>query len=383
MRAVKYKWEVYVAGVGRGNLQDCDPDLGELEMDVQKGDGMVTIMVGWGSGMFMPGDKNARWIIKPDRKLAPDPQHVLRKIVDIEVEVEDKWELAGAYGGGTASHGQQMQRTHGQAPDSEGSKFKGLWVRDVLLRTGWQGAAEKRERAKMARAEDDKNDLVGGEGGLTDPESMTILKDKEPLISRETKARTDTAIGVLKAEGLVQLIEFPILKALPPTATQLKSLQREFATMPMEKLQKKARAQQASKCDFNKASQMIECKYCVLDAGEQRQALDSDDEEFVKALLYSAAVRYDKISAEEDKYLTEVEIRRWLTVLNYGLNPNDMEIDDIYQKVHKHRSSIGLATGATDDRLLFREDFMLLVFDYYLAMGPEHMRRVFTDLLRT
>ena len=60
-----------------------------------------------------------------------------------------------------------------------------------------------------------------------------------------------------------------------------------------------------------------------------------------------------------------------------------MEIDDIYMKVHKHRSSIGLATGATVDRLLFREDFMLLVFDYYLAMGPEHMRRVFTDLLRT
>ena len=51
---------------------------------------------------------------------------------------------------------------------------------------------------------------------------------------------------------------------------------------------------------------MIECKYCVLDAGEQRQALDSDDVDFVKALLYSAAVRYDKVSAEGDKYLTEV-----------------------------------------------------------------------------
>ena len=49
---------------------------------------------------------------------------------------------------------------------------------------------------------------------------------------------------MLKAEGLVQLIEFPILKALPPTATQIKTLEREFAKMPMEKLQKKARAQQ-------------------------------------------------------------------------------------------------------------------------------------------
>ena len=182
MRAVKYKWEVYVAGVGRGNLQDCDPNLGELEMDVQKGDGMVTIMVGWGSGMFMPGDKSARWIIKPDRELERDAQHVLRKIVDIEVDVEDKWGFAGAHGG--AALGRPTSALTRQKEEAgEDAKFKGLWVRDVLLRTGWQGAAEKRERAKMARAEDDKNDLTGEGVEPTHEQEMTILKDKEQVSS--------------------------------------------------------------------------------------------------------------------------------------------------------------------------------------------------------
>ena len=151
--------------------------------------------------------------------------------------------------------------------------------------------------------------------------------------------------------------------------------------MELAKLQKKARAPQASECVLNKHSNLLECKFCVLDSGEQRQALDSDDPDFVRQLLLGAAVRYDKIDAESDKYLIEAELRRWLTVLNYGTPPNDMEVDDVYTKVNKHRKGLGLTTN--DDRLLFREDFMLITFDYYLAMGPEHMRRVFTDLLRT
>ena len=151
--------------------------------------------------------------------------------------------------------------------------------------------------------------------------------------------------------------------------------------MDMPKLKKKAKAAQASQCILNKSSNLLECKFCVLDPGEQRQALDSADPDFVRSVLLGAAVRYGKVAADSDKYLIEAELRRWLTVLNYGTPPNDMEVDDVYAKVKKHRTSLGLTTN--DERLLFREDFMLITFDYYLAMGPEHMRRVFTDLLRT
>ena len=84
---------------------------------------------------------------------------------------------------------------------------------------------------------------------------------------------------------------------------------------------------------------------------------------------------------ESDKYLVESELRRWLTVLNYGTAPNEMEVDDVYAKIRKHRESLHLSNN--EERLVFRDDFMLITFDYYLAMGPEHMRRVFTDLLRT
>ena len=391
LRAVKFKWEVYVSFVGRGNLQACDMDIGQIEMDVQKGDGVVTLMVGWGGGMFAAGDKKVRWIIKPDRELERDAQHVLKKIVDIEVEVEDKWGLAGAYLGGTvAANGNPIQRTNGRgqvANDKPGSDqaavFKGLWVRDVMLRTGWQVAAEKRERSKMARAEDDKNDLTGEGIDPTDPNTMQILKDTEQRIKKGVKERTNIAIAALKKEGLIQLIEFPILKCLPPSHNQIVNLSRELAPLDLAKLHKKARAPQASECVFNSQARLIECKYCVLDSGEMRQALDSDDPDFVRQLLLGAAVRYDKNDAEEDKYLTAEEVARWLTVLNYGDSPTELELDDVFSKVKRHRTSLGLSTGATDDRLLFREDFMLLTFDYYLAMTPGHMRDVFIDLLRT
>jgi hypothetical protein len=46
-------------------------------------------------------------------------------------------------------------------------------------------------------------------------------------------------------------------------------------------------------------------------------------------MLMSAAVRYDKVDEETDKYLLESELRRWLTVLNYGAEPSDMDVDDV------------------------------------------------------
>lgn len=380
LRAVKYKWEVYVAFVGRGNLQTCDMEIGQIEMDVQKGDGVVTLMVGWGGGMFAAGDRKLRWIIKPDRELEHDAQHVLQKIVDIEVQVTEHWGLAGKYGGGdAASSSQALHRTHA-ANDRDENIYKGLWVRDVMLRTGWQNKAEKREKARMARAEDDKNDLMGG-GQRTNPESMTILKDVEAKIRKSVKERTDLAVYALKKEGLIQLIEFPILKCLPPSKNQVAALKQEYASMDLAVLKKKARATTASECIFNKHTSLIECKFSVLDAGEQRQALDSVDPDFVRELLLGAAIQYDKIEVESDKYLVESELRRWLTVLNYGTAPNEMEVDDVYAKIRKHRESLHLSNN--EERLVFRDDFMLITFDYYLAMGPEHMRRVFTDLLRT
>ena len=55
----------------------------------------------------------------------------------------------------------------------------------------------------------------------------------------------------------------------------------------------------------------------------------------------------------------------------------------MYAKIRKHRESLNLSTVALEDRQVYRDDFLLVVFDYYLAMGPEHMRKVFIDLLRT
>ena len=55
----------------------------------------------------------------------------------------------------------------------------------------------------------------------------------------------------------------------------------------------------------------------------------------------------------------------------------------VYAKIRKHRESLNLSTVALEERQVYRDDFLLVVFDYYLAMGPEHMRKVFIDLLRT
>ena len=57
-----------------------DVELGELEMAIQKGNGVVTIKVSWGGGVFAPGDKKCRWIAKPDRELQSDDKHLLREI---------------------------------------------------------------------------------------------------------------------------------------------------------------------------------------------------------------------------------------------------------------------------------------------------------------
>ena len=51
-----------------------------------------------------------------------------------------------------------------------------------------------------------------------------------------------TAIETLKKEGLIQLIEFPILKCLPPSTNQIATLKKEYGKMDMPKLKKKAKA---------------------------------------------------------------------------------------------------------------------------------------------
>ena len=41
----------------------------------------------------------------------------------------------------------------------------------------------------------------------------------------------------------------------------------------------------------------------------------------------------------------------------------------VYAKIRKHRESLNLSTVALEERQVYRDDFLLVVFDYYLAMG--------------
>ena len=84
-----------------------------------------------------------------------------------------------------------------------------------------------------------------------------------------------------------------------------------------------------SACVRNARSGFLECEYCGLDDSDRKRAQQSDSREELEEMLMSAAVRYDKVDEETDKYLLESELRRWLTVLNYGAEPSDMDVDDV------------------------------------------------------
>ena len=320
-RAVRFKWPVYVSGLGRGKLMVCDVELGELEMDIQKGNGVVTIKVSWGGGMFAPGDKKCRWIVKPDRELQSDDKHLLREISDCVVNVEDKWP--------TDEHNRNpMERTIARKMSND-VRYTGLWARDLMIKSGWELNAQKKEQLKMAREETAKNDLTGMGDYKVDPSTMDILRPQLNKIRNTQQHRIDATVGQLKCEGLIQLIDFPILKLLPPGDKQTEALRKKLSEMSIEQLQKAAKSPQASACVRNARSGFLECEYCGLDDSDRKRAQQSDSREELEEMLMSAAVRYDKVDEETDKYLLESELRRWLTVLNYGAEPSDMDVDDV------------------------------------------------------
>lgn len=136
---------------------------------------------------------------------------------------------------------------------------------------------------------------------------------------------------------------------------------------------------------------------------------------------------FEYLDENEDELLTEDEIKIWLTILNHGDEPTPDELEDcidtlgtccpqalpftnnaslptIISWVACQLCALGPASfsranctplepGLSTDEyrellgadptegVLEKEDFLLVTFDYYLALGKTYMRCLFTDLL--
>ena len=78
--------------------------------------------------------------------------------------------------------------------------------------------------------------------------------------------------------------------------------------------------------------------------------------------------------------LTEDELRIWITVLNHGEAPSDEDLEEVIETLDNYREEQG-AEGSEGQLEL--SDFLLVTFDYYLAMGAARMRALYIDLLLT
>ena len=78
--------------------------------------------------------------------------------------------------------------------------------------------------------------------------------------------------------------------------------------------------------------------------------------------------------------LTEDELRIWITVLNHGEAPSDEDLEEVIETLDNYREEMG-AEGT--EGVLELSDFLLVTFDYYLAMGAARMRALYIDLLLT
>eukprot|EP01051_Picozoa_sp_SAG22_P010314 SAG22_NODE_919_length_6498_cov_3.971402_3_plen_126_part_00 len=76
------------------------------------------------------------------------------------------------------------------------------------------------------------------------------------------------------------------------------------------------------------------------------------------------------------------QFTRWITVLNYGEVPSQADMDDVVDNLDKYRELLSEDADPTDGEFDLG-DFLLLTFDYYLALGCTHMRCIFIDLLLT
>lgn len=91
----------------------------------------------------------------------------------------------------------------------------------------------------------------------------------------------------------------------------------------------------------------------------------------------------DENTLDHDDALDTIDIdqfTRWVTVLNYGEAPSAEDMDDVVENLDGYREEAG---AEVSDGLFEISDFLLLTFDYYLALGCTHMRCIFIDLLLT
>ena len=87
---------------------------------------------------------------------------------------------------------------------------------------------------------------------------------------------------------------------------------------------------------------------------------------------------FNFLDENEDQLLDVDELKIWLTVLNHGQEPSQEDIDQCMETLDEYREMLG-ADGT--EGVLENSDFLLVTFDYYLALGKMYMRALFTDLI--
>lgn len=89
----------------------------------------------------------------------------------------------------------------------------------------------------------------------------------------------------------------------------------------------------------------------------------------------------DNEKATKNARLTREQLRLWLKVMSYDDDPTEVEVDDCFDRIRENRELTSREVVGKKAKLVDFDDFLVVVFDFYLVMGVKHMRNVFTDLM--
>jgi len=103
---------------------------------------------------------------------------------------------------------------------------------------------------------------------------------------------------------------------------------------------------------------------------KRQSSLLADDVEF----LHQAFTTMD---ADGDGLLLKDEMRLWVTILNEGDQPTPLEMQDMLDKV----GELDESKDEGQKLCVNFEGFLVIVQDYYMALGASHMRNVFSDII--
>lgn len=262
--------------------------------------------------------------------------------------------------------------------------------------------AKEDAKKKYQKAESDKKEAARERKEYEDTEKERKVAERKAKEERDRVYRTEWVKGPqeLKQNDDIHREIYDVLceKLNPPKKKSLSRSEQRKIEFMKKHLHRRAQ-------DMHDDLHFLTECYRMLDCGSM------------------AVIPEDERDAQDDertwKRLGRDELRLWLCVLSHGESPTDEEVDDAMTQIFEHRTAprpvrdpkeearldsgssarkdadpskwssphagkvLSTPPGSTQPYGISFIDFLVVTFDFYVALGPEPLRATYIDLLLT